>query len=40
MGKPIAHSVEDALAVFYTTGLDALFIQDVVFEKGSDNPVS
>lgn len=33
MGKPIAHSVEDALAVFYTSGLDALFIDDVLIEK-------
>lgn len=33
MGKPIAHSVEDALAVFYTSGLDALFIGDTLLEK-------
>jgi len=33
MGKPISHSVEDALAVFYTSGLDALFINDVLIEK-------
>ncbi|WP_158253723.1 carbamoyltransferase family protein [Chromobacterium alticapitis] len=33
MGKPISHSVEDALAVFYTSGLDALFIDDVLIEK-------
>lgn len=33
MGKPIAHSVEDALAVFFTSGLDALFIGDVLIEK-------
>jgi carbamoyltransferase len=33
MGKPIAHSVEDVLAVFYSTGLDAIFIDDVVIEK-------
>lgn len=33
MGKPIAHSVEDALAVFYTSGLDALFIGNVLIEK-------
>jgi len=33
MGKPIAHSVEDAMAVFHTTGLDALFIEDVLFLK-------
>ena len=34
MGKPIVHSVEDALAVFYTTGLDALVIEDYLIEKG------
>jgi carbamoyltransferase len=33
MGKPISHSVEDALAVFYTSGLDALFIDDLMIEK-------
>lgn len=33
MGKPISHSVEDAIAVFYTTGLDALFIDKIVLEK-------
>jgi len=33
MGKPIIHSVEDALAVFYTTGLDALVVEDYLFEK-------
>ena len=33
MGKPIAHSVEDALAIFYTSGLDAMFIDDVLIEK-------
>lgn len=33
MGKPIIHSVEDALSVFYTTGLDALVINDVLIEK-------
>jgi carbamoyltransferase len=33
MGKPIAHSVEDVLAVFYTSGLDAVFIDDVLIEK-------
>ena len=36
MGKPIAHSVEDALAVFYTSGLDALFMDDVLIEKSID----
>lgn len=33
MGKPIVHSVEDALAVFSTSGLDALAIEDVLIEK-------
>lgn len=33
MGKPIIHSVEDAVAVFYTTGLDALVIGDYIIEK-------
>lgn len=33
MGKPIIHSVEDALGVFYTSGLDALIIDDYLIEK-------
>lgn len=33
IGKPIVHSVEDALGVFYTTGLDALVIEDYLIEK-------
>jgi carbamoyltransferase len=33
MGKPIIHSVEDAVAVFCVTGLDALVIEDHVFVK-------
>jgi carbamoyltransferase len=33
MGKPIIHTVEDALAVFYTSGLDVLVIEDEIFEK-------
>jgi carbamoyltransferase len=33
MGKPIIHSVEDAIAVFFTTGLDALVIGDYLIEK-------
>ena len=33
MGKPIIHTVEDALAVFYTSGLDVLVIGDTIFEK-------
>lgn len=36
MGKPIIHSFEDALAVFFTSGLDALVFDDYVFEK-TDN---
>ena len=33
MGKPISHSVEDTLAVFYTSGLDVLFIEDMLIQK-------
>lgn len=33
MGKPIIHSVEDAVALFYTTGLDVLVIEDYLIEK-------
>jgi carbamoyltransferase len=33
MGKPIIHTVEDALSVFFTSGLDVLVIEDMVFEK-------
>ncbi|HWG45786.1 MAG TPA: carbamoyltransferase C-terminal domain-containing protein [Gemmataceae bacterium] len=33
MGKPIIHSVEDAVAVLHTTGLDALAIEDYWVEK-------
>ncbi|MEP4981560.1 carbamoyltransferase C-terminal domain-containing protein [Ascidiaceihabitans sp.] len=33
MGKPIVHSVEDAVAMFMTSGLDALLLEDVLFEK-------
>jgi carbamoyltransferase len=33
MGKPIIHSVEDALGLFYTTGLDLLVIEDYLIEK-------
>jgi carbamoyltransferase len=33
MGKPMIHTVEDALGVFYTTGLDALIVEDLVIEK-------
>jgi carbamoyltransferase len=33
MGKPISHSVEDVVAVFFTTGIDALFIDNICIEK-------
>lgn len=33
MGKPIVHAVEDAFAVFMGSGLDALVIGDVLFQK-------
>ncbi len=33
MGKPIIHSVEDAIGVFYTTGLDVMFIDGYCFKK-------
>lgn len=33
MGKPIVHSVEDALALFYTTGVDVLVLGDCIIEK-------
>ncbi|MEQ8755696.1 MAG: carbamoyltransferase C-terminal domain-containing protein [Coleofasciculus sp. G1-WW12-02] len=33
MGKPIIHSLEDAITVFFTTGLDALVIEDYIIEK-------
>ncbi|MBF0442733.1 MAG: carbamoyltransferase [Oligoflexales bacterium] len=33
MGKPIIHSVEDAVTVFMNAGLDALVIEDLIFEK-------
>jgi len=33
MGKPIVHSVEDAIGLFYTSGLDVLVIGDYLFEK-------
>jgi len=35
MGKPIVHSVEDAIAVFMTSGLDALVINDWLIVKPS-----
>jgi carbamoyltransferase len=33
MGKPIAHSLEDVLAVFMTSGIDALVVGDEIFLK-------
>jgi carbamoyltransferase len=33
MGKPIVHSVEDAVAVLMTSGIDALVIGEIVLEK-------
>lgn len=33
MDKPIVHSLEDALGTFFTTGLDALVIEDLLVEK-------
>ena len=33
MGKPIVHSVEDAISVFYTSGLDVLVINDYMIVK-------
>ncbi len=33
MGKPIIHSAEDALAVFFTSGLDLLVIGDLLLDK-------
>lgn len=33
MGKPIVHSVQDAMAVLATTGLDGVLLEDVLIEK-------
>lgn len=33
MGKPLIHSLDDALAVFLTTGLDALVVNDYLIRK-------
>lgn len=33
MGKPIIHTVEDAISVFLTSGLDALVLEDYLIEK-------
>lgn len=37
MGKPIVHSVEDALGMFFTTGLDVLVIGDFIIDKSADS---
>ena len=33
MGKPIIHSVEDAIGIFFTSGLDVLVIDNYLIEK-------
>jgi carbamoyltransferase len=33
MHKPMVHAVEDALGLFYTSGLDVLVLEDLVIEK-------
>ena len=33
MGKPLVHSLEDALAVFLTSGLDVLVVNDYIISK-------
>ncbi|WP_375465243.1 carbamoyltransferase [uncultured Methylobacterium sp.] len=33
MGKPILHTAEDAILMFYTTGLDALVVEDWIVVK-------
>ena len=33
MGKPILHGAEDAILMFYTTGLDALVVEDWLVVK-------
>ena len=33
MGKPLVHSLEDALAVFLSSGLDVLVVNDYLFSK-------
>ena len=38
MGKPIIHTVEDALGVLMTSGLDAVLIEDVLIEKAPGRP--
>jgi carbamoyltransferase len=38
MGKPIIHSIQDAIGMFYTCGLDALVIDDVLIEREAGPP--
>ena len=33
MGKPIIHTIEDAISTFFTTGIDVLVINDYLIEK-------
>jgi carbamoyltransferase len=33
VGKPIVHTLEDALGIFCTTAMDALIVEDYVIEK-------
>ena len=33
MGKPIVHTVADAMAVLATTGLDGVLLEDTLIEK-------
>jgi len=40
MGKPLIHSLDDALAVFLTTGLDALVINDYLICKPHNEEIS
>lgn len=37
MGKPIIHSVEDAVSVLMTSGLDAIVLEDLIIEKPTDD---
>lgn len=36
MGKPLVHTLEDSIAVFLTTGLDALVIEDYLITKSRE----
>ena len=33
MSKPIIHTLEDAISVFYTSGLDVMVINNYIIEK-------